>query len=85
MFSSETNGISCFFSLEMVDGCLGKLVSIIEENSMIIAGVAIGIAALEVHHTFHLSVSQNFGLCIYINFYYISVCLQDTQGHAFRS
>ncbi|XP_068178091.1 tetraspanin-1-like [Antennarius striatus] len=31
-----------------VDGCLDKLVQLIEENSVIIAGVALGIAALEI-------------------------------------
>ncbi|XP_056891409.1 tetraspanin-1-like [Takifugu flavidus] len=32
----------------MVDGCLDKLVAAIEENSLIIAGVAIGITAIEI-------------------------------------
>lgn len=63
-----------FLFLEMVDGCLGKLVSIIEENSIIIAGVAIGIAAIEVRHTFHLADSQNIGLYIYIFIILAHVC-----------
>lgn len=35
----------------MIDGCVVKLAAIIEENAVIIAGVAIGIAAIEVHQT----------------------------------
>ncbi|XP_077380830.1 tetraspanin 34a isoform X2 [Festucalex cinctus] len=34
--------------LKMVDGCFDKLLQFIEENSTIIAGVALGIAALEI-------------------------------------
>ncbi|XP_077428047.1 tetraspanin 34a [Vanacampus margaritifer] len=34
--------------LKMVDGCFTKLLQFIEENSAIIAGVALGIAALEI-------------------------------------
>lgn len=39
----------CF--MEMIDGCFDKLVAAIEENSLIIAGVAIGITAIEVRPT----------------------------------
>lgn len=46
---SENRCDSLFlFFLEMIDGCFVKLVALIEENAVIIAGVAIGIAALEV-------------------------------------
>lgn len=38
--------------MEMIDGCLDKLVAIIEENSLIIAGVAIGVTAIEVPQTY---------------------------------
>lgn len=43
----------------MIEGCLNKLVAAIEENAIIIAGVAIGIAALEVHLPFHVAYSRN--------------------------
>lgn len=36
----------------MIDGCLDKLVAALEENSLIIAGVAIGITAIEVRRNF---------------------------------
>lgn len=42
--------------LEMVDGCLDKLVNAIEENSLIIAGVAIGITAIEVRRDFYSNI-----------------------------
>ncbi|TMS23697.1 Tetraspanin-8 [Larimichthys crocea] len=32
----------------MIDGCFNKLLQLIEENALIIAGVALGIAALEI-------------------------------------
>lgn len=35
----------------MVDGCFDKLLQLIEENAVIIAAVALGIAALEVQET----------------------------------
>lgn len=38
--------------MEMIDGCLDKLVAAIEENSLIIAGVAIGITAVEVRQAY---------------------------------
>lgn len=34
--------------LQLVDGCLENIIQLIEENALIIAGVAIGIAVLEV-------------------------------------
>lgn len=36
------------FLFQMIDGCFNKLLQLIEENALIIAGVALGIAALEV-------------------------------------
>lgn len=35
----------------MIDGCFSKLLVAIEENAVIIAGVALGIAAIEVDDT----------------------------------
>lgn len=59
----ETNVIFYFISffLEMVEGCYIKLLTAIEENAIIIAGVAIGIAAIEVHQTFYLAYLENIG------------------------
>lgn len=52
---------SFFFFLERVDGCYTKLVTILEENAVIVAGVAIGIAALEVRQTFYFAYLRNIG------------------------
>lgn len=35
----------------MIDGCFDKLLQLIEDNAVIIAAVALGIAALEVQKT----------------------------------
>lgn len=64
----------------MIDGCLNKLVAAIEENAVIIAGVAIGIAALEVHLTFHVAYSRNLAVSrVFLDF--INICLQATRAH----
>ncbi|XP_061839751.1 tetraspanin 34a isoform X2 [Nerophis lumbriciformis] len=44
--STEAAGTAA--ELKLVDGCLDKLMQLIEENIMIIAAVALGIAALEI-------------------------------------
>lgn len=36
----------------MIDGCFDKLMKLIEDNAVIIAAVALGIAALEVQEAF---------------------------------
>lgn len=45
----------CFgvFFMQMIDGCLDKIITVIEKNAFIIAGVAIGITAIEVHRPFY--------------------------------
>lgn len=37
-----------FLLFQMIEGCFDKLLQLIEDNAVIIAGVALGIAALEV-------------------------------------
>lgn len=74
----------------MVEGCYIKLLTAIEENAIIIAGVAIGIAAIEVHQTFYLAYLENIGKGdarlmfqeSFFLFYFINVCLRDTRAHS---
>lgn len=51
----------CFFwfSVQVIDGCLDKIKTVIEKNALIIAGVAIGVTAIEVHQPFYVLPPQN--------------------------
>ena len=40
---------------QAVDGCYDKLLELIENNAVVIAGVALGIVALEVQKTPHVT------------------------------
>ena len=44
----KCNSHSLLFLFQRIDGCFDRLLQLIEENTVIIAAVALGIAALEV-------------------------------------
>lgn len=47
------------FFMQIIGGCLDEIIIVIEKNALIIAGVAIGITAFEVHQTFYLLPPEN--------------------------